>query len=283
MELAIDKAMKDLPPLPTVVTKVMEVTGDSTSSSTELERYISSDQAISAKVLRVVNSAYFGLSGRVSSVGQAIVILGFNHIRNLVLSIGASSTFSSGGSDVSRVRTGLWEHAFATAACAQAIARKKRLDPKDHELVFIGGLLSNLGGLFLLSEVTTPYLRMVAKYESERIPIHTLETDTFGFNHADIGMELAKRWRLPENLILLIGRHEGPFDGEPIPSVYSVHVADRFASCIAADAEATISMDFLEPLAAEWLGLDDEELLWLQRETALKVESASELLGVFAA
>jgi len=276
--LVIERAMKDLPALPTVVTRIMEVTNNETASAAELERLISSDQAISAKVLRVVNSAYFGLSGQVSSIGQAIVILGFNHIRNLVLTLAATSMFHTQGDEASRLRIGLWKHAFATASCAQLIARKKRLDPRDHELVFVGGLLSNLGCLFLLSEIPNGFKQAFKTRERQGGSLAAAERGVVGMSHAEIGQELGIKWRLPEDLALLIGRHEGPFAGEPIPPLYVVHAADRYASLVCTgdhllDAE-------LDPLVDTWLSWTEEDDLWVRRETAIRLEAVSEMLAM---
>ncbi len=273
--------MKDLPTLPTVITKILELTEDDHSSALEIEKYVGSDQAISTKLLRVVNSPYFGLAGQISSVSQAVVILGLNQVRNLTLSISASSMFGAKTPRAREIRLSLWQQAFGAAAAAQAIARKKRLNPKDQETVFVAGLLLNVGALFMLSEFPMQYTNFVYSRLDQGVPIVELERSALKFDHAEVGMELAKFWRLPENLTLLIGRHEGPFDGEPVPILYALHAADRISLAPYDAALNEGGAPIIEPIVEEWLGFDEQDILWVQGEVAQKFQAAAEALGVF--
>lgn len=273
--------MKDLPSLPSVVTKVLEISEDSTSSASEIEKFIKADQAISSKLLRVVNSPYFGLSGQISSVGQAVVILGMTQVRNLVLSISAASMFEAKTPRAKEERMKLWHTAFGAAAAAQMISRRKRLEVKEQEQVFIGGLLTTVGSLFLLSEYPSQYVELLDKSAQGEHSLAELETKAFGFDHALVGAELSKKWKLPESLILMIGRHEGPFDGEPIPALYAVHAADRLAWACTSEIEATQSPAF-DPAVGEWLGMDEDALNDIREEVNNRIQAAKELMGVFS-
>jgi len=280
--VTLERAMKDLPPLPTVVTKVLQLTGSDTSRASELEKYIANDQAISTKVLRVVNSPYFGLAGQVSSIGQAVIILGFDQVRNLVLSLSTAKAFEATTPEMKRIHLYLWRHAVATASGAQIVAKRKRVDHAEHDFVFSGGLLSNIGALFMVSQFSKVYASVFSKHFSNGENLADLENRTFQLNHADAGQQLAIFWKLPENLALLVGNHEGPFGGEPIPSLYSVHVADRIAAAICRETPTESMLATMDPQTLEWLRMTEEDLLEIKAETEVKLEEAADMLGVFA-
>lgn len=279
--LTLEKAMRDLPPLPTVTAKILVLTGDANSRSEDLERYISTDQAISTKVLRVVNSPYFGVSGQVSSLGQAILVLGFDQVRNLVLSMSASKLFESNKPEVKAIHLYFWRHSFATAAAAQVIAKRKRLEPRDLDFVFSGGLLSNIGALFLASQYSKPYQAIFKKHTEDGADLSDFEFKTFGTDHASLGQELGVLWKFPENLVILIGRHEGEFSGDPIPTAYCVHAGDRIAQLVCADPEHRPDSVQLDAAVDEWLGFTEEDYRKIIAETEAKLADAADMLGLF--
>jgi len=279
--VTLQRAMKDLPPLPTVVTKVLQLTGDASSRATELEKYISNEQAISTKVLRVVNSPYFGLQGQVSSIGHAVVILGFDQIRNLVLSMSTAKAFEAKSPVAKQIHQYLWKHAVATASAAQIIARRRKVDHKELDFVFSAGLLSNIGALFLVSQYSKVYFSMFEKFFKSNETIANLEDKYFQINHAEVGQELSVLWKLPENLTILIGRHEGPFAEEPIDTLYSVHAGDRVASVVCRERAGESVLENIDPAVREWLRMSEEELQTICQETIIKIEEASDLLGIF--
>lgn len=282
VQAMINKAMGDLPPLPTVVAKVLQLTNDANATTTDLEKYVSMDQAMSTKMLRVVNSPYFGLSGQISSVNHAIVILGFNQMRNLVLSVGASSVFSSDSPKTQPVQVALWRHALATATGAQIIAKSRKLPLKDAELAFVGGLLSNVGALFLLRHLTMPYIQVFEAFLSEKCNLADRERALFGMSHAEVGMQLTKQWKLPEDLILLIGRHEDALAGEVIPVLAAVHLADRIAHEIVNGESVKGEIGFADPAALKWLDASAEEIEAIKGETKIRLENSAELLGALS-
>src|SRR5262249_2268269 len=145
----LEKKLADLPPLPVVVTRIMETINDPNTSAEDLHRLIALDQGLSSKILRIVNSAYYGFPKRISTITHAVVILGFNTVRNLVLGVSAFGMLSQKSSAAGLNRTKFWEHSVATAVGASVLAKKKR--PKSRAVVeeaFLGGLLHDIGELF---------------------------------------------------------------------------------------------------------------------------------------
>lgn len=276
----VSKATQELPPLPNVLVKILQLTESSDSGSvSEIEQLIRSDQAISSKLLRVVNSAYFGLSGQVASVSQAIVVLGYQQVRNLVLSVSMMSSFSAVNSKAKDAQQRLWESAFATASVAQLIARKKRFDARDQELVFVGGLLQNIGGLFMLSTLSRPYLSVLEEAFNTGSYLADIENVRLGINHAEVGRDLFTRWKLPEPLVLLVARHEGPFAGEVIPTLAAVHIGERMGDLVLSGKPITLAELKLDDAHAAWLNFSDEEFLCIEEEARIKIDAALDLIG----
>ncbi len=279
IQAALDKAKQELPPLPTVMVRVLELTESSDSGSVaEVEQLIKSDQAISSKLLRIVNSAYFGLSGQVSSVSQAVVILGFQQVRNLVLSISMMSSF-----DVSQkgkeAQMRLWESAFATASAAQLIGRKKKIDLKEQELVFVGGLLQNIGALFMLSALTRPYIQILDEVQELGSRLSDVERARLGTDHAEVGAELLRKWKLPENLVELIEQHEKPVQNMENPALCVVQVAERLGDLVTHGRPLSMEELGLPEDLEAWLGFTEADYEWLLDEVKVKVSAALDLIG----
>ncbi len=280
--VTLDRAMKDLPPMPMAVSKILTLTGDENSRADEVEKYIATDQAISTKVLRVVNSPYFGLESQVSSLSQAVLILGFEQVRNLVLSLSSAKLFSATSPAIKAIHMELWKHAFATGAAAQIVARRCRIELKEHDFVFSGGLLSNVGALFLAAQYSKPYEAIWTKANTEGGQISDFESRAFGVHHAELGQQLGVLWKFPENLCLLVGRHEGPFGGEPIPSLYAVHAGDRIARVAIKPKESWGEVEQIDPLVLEWMKFSTKDFQLVLEETQQKLESASDMIGLLS-
>lgn len=277
---ALAKAAHELPPLPNVLMRVLQLTQDNSSSTVaEIEKLIRSDQAISSKLLRVVNSSYFGLSGQVSSVSQAVMILGYQQVRNLVLSVSMMAQFSSISEEAKDAQSRCWEVAFGTASAAQLIAKKKRFDVRDAELAFVAGLLQNLGSLFMLSAAPQAYLSVLEETENTKAWLFDVENVRLSTNHAEVGKFLMVKWKLPEDLILTVGRHEGPFAGDPIPGLYAVHAGEHLVYHALHGERPPAAMLGIDPLVLEWLDWSDEEYAWAMDEVKSKIDQAIDLIG----
>lgn len=274
--------MADLPALPNVVARVLQETENPNASAATIERMIAADQALASKVLRVVNSAYYGLSGQVTSLGQAIVILGLQQIRNLVLSVSAMSTLKPKTARQQEVLKLFWMHSLATASCGGMIAKKKRLSAKDAETLFVASLLHDIGRLFLFCTFTQTYEQVLTFACDKGIVVERAEAQLLGTDHGGIGAKIARQWHLPEALAELIGSHEGPFEGEEEPMRFALHYADHATKYLYFPNSAPAPSE-LDPHAMAWLAFAPEDELWLKEETEKKLEEASSLFGLLAA
>ncbi|MDQ2798788.1 MAG: HDOD domain-containing protein, partial [Armatimonadota bacterium] len=145
----IEDELQDLPPLPAVIVRVMQTINDPNTSATDLNRLISGDQALASKVLRLVNSSYYGFPRRISTITHAVVILGFNTVRNLTTSLGVFNAFDTRNQRTALNREEFWSHSIGTAVAAGVIGKRKGIPTKSTEEVFVGGLMHDVGKLFL--------------------------------------------------------------------------------------------------------------------------------------
>lgn len=275
----VEKAMVDLPALPTVVMQVVQATESDTTTTTEIEGMLVADAAITTKLLKVVNSAYFGLPRQIVNVNQTIAILGMHQVRNLVMSIGVLNALSSPSPRIVEVQKGFWQQSFAAATCAETIAKDKGMSKKDIELVFIGGLLHDVGRLFLFTLFNLPYQEVLKESLNRHEPLESVEERILGVTHAQLGGILGEKWNFPDELVQMIQNHDKIPVGGATDAVYCTHIADAIANQLATlDVVGTASE--VDPRARLWLGYSDEQWEDLKSKTAAQVELAKEMLGV---
>ena len=281
MQTYVEKAMVDLPSLPTSIVQVVQATEKETVSTHEIEELIGADPAIATKLLKVVNSAYFGTPRQISSINQSIAILGMHQVRNLVLSIGVLNALSSKSAHTEKMQRSFWERSFGAAACAQYLSKHKQLPPKDYETLFVAGLLHDVGILFLFTQFTTPYSEVIKYSSANSERLVDVERRLLHIDHAQLGGMLAHKWNFPENLEELISKHEYPGEPEANAAVSCVHVAARISSQVSSDRIFGCAEELSEEYR-EWLGMDDEELSELKSYVKEQISHASDLLGIIS-
>lgn len=240
--------------MPHAVMRLLEVTNNERTTASDIEKIVFEDQALAARLLAITNSAAFGLPGRVDSVARAVVILGFQRVRSVAMSLAAMSIFKSKTPRVREEQMLLWRHSFATAAAAKAIARHRSFSSEDAELAYLGGLMHDIGKLFLLTYFEAPYFAIKERARNS-LEDSKFEIGVYGSDHSTVGMQLAKAWNFPLSLVHTIGKHEGPFQGVWSPGIFAVHVASRLSHWVTfGDGEGEPEID---PVAWNWLGADE--------------------------
>jgi HD-like signal output (HDOD) protein len=256
---------------------VVEETSRSEPSGARIEKYISSDQALASKVLRVVNSAYYGLSGQIGNIGQAVMILGMQQVRNLVLSMGAISMFDSKVPGQDETIRKFWLHSYTAAVTAQRLGQKKKIERSKIDLMFVSGLLHDIGKLFLYSNFTCAYEQLIEKAASSGISVEMAELMLLGIGHADVGQLMAEYWRLPEELTECVGAHEGPFSGAECATMFCVHIADSLTKHLYYRPNLKIPYR-IDPIAKHWLDFTEDE--WAETDAEVERRTA-EAIGIF--
>lgn len=199
----------DLPSFPAVISKLTEVAENPDSSCKDIAKVLSSDQGLSAKILKLVNSAFYSFSTPVSSLQHAITLLGFNTVRSLALSVSVKNMFR-GGSTFPAER--FWQHSLAVAIGAKLFAERNHFPLKDD--VFTAGLLHDLG-ILLEARYFPDEMALILDAVRAGATIEDAEEQHLGVHHGVLGAWLAEKWRLPAGLREPILRHREMETAEP--------------------------------------------------------------------
>jgi putative nucleotidyltransferase with HDIG domain len=200
----LDK-IENLPTLPSIAMEVNKLLQDYNISIKQLSTVIENDQAIAAKILKLVNSAFFGLRSKVGNIPHAITMLGFNTVRNAVISVSVIKGLSN-ISGMAGFKIGdFWQHSIAVAVASKHIADTTRLHNADD--CFLGGLLHDIGKLVLVNNFMPLFSEVWKIKKEEGITFYEAEKKIESFNHAQIGGYMASKWKLPPALADAISRH----------------------------------------------------------------------------
>jgi putative nucleotidyltransferase with HDIG domain len=198
----------ELPTLSTVLNRILKVAGDARSSASDLAEVISKDQSLTTNILKIANSAYFGLSQQVTTVSRAIVVLGFDAVKSIALSASVIAAFPNKGNKKEFDRSKFWTHSLACAYLCKQISRMTHL--ADLETSFVCGLLHDIGKIVLDIHFPDSYERVFAELREQRVRLVEAECEALGFTHAEVGMWMAQRWKFPKSIIFSIANHHGP-------------------------------------------------------------------------
>lgn len=234
----IVSSLGELPASPAVVQTVMNITSDFNADIHDLSKALSADQALTAKVLKLSNSSFYGRSQAVATLEEAIVILGFFTLRSLIVATATHQIF--GDNDINSPQHKLWEHSLATAMAARMIAEKVR--PEKIEEAFIAGLMHDLGKLVFLQKMPEDFDRIIATAENGDGTFVDLEETTFGFSHADLGRVLMIKWSFPAELTDSVMDHHNPGSVDSNGNISLAHIVN-----VANDLAKSIEVGFTDP------------------------------------
>lgn len=205
---AVLASLEELAALPQTVLRVTSMLSNQKSTIADIESVIRNDDALSVTVLRWANSVTFGRPGRTFTLRESIARLGNSTLLGIILRQKTSALFSKSGSAYGLERGALWRSAVGGALAADMIARRAAF--KDPELAFLCGLLRDVGKLAFDAYFGRVYMEKVLKHTSPQRTFVDAERDAFGFDHAQLGAALAKRWQLPDRISDCIGHHHNP-------------------------------------------------------------------------
>ena len=263
-----------IPTLPTIVARALQIIDDPHSQAEHLGKLLSQDPALSVEVLRLANSAFYGIPRSISTTNQAATILGFNTLRSLVLSATVFKIFGAQGSGIDRGR--FWTHSVSAAMATRVLARKVgRIHSVNADAAFMAGLLHKLGLLIFERVAGTPHAGALARAENGDASLAELELEVMGLHYAHLGGLLAERWELPEELQQPIVWHIRPGQSEE----WSVSAALVHAGAFLAEQCGYTLLEKgipfpLDPTVLELLQIAPESLPSLLEELRPELASA---------
>ncbi|MDR3123786.1 MAG: HDOD domain-containing protein [Treponema sp.] len=226
----IEGYIKKMPSLPVARSKVLEICNNPHASPADINRVISLDPVLAGRTLKLVNSAY-GLERQVANLVRVVIMLGSNTVKNLALSSAGMENFNPGefqGLDIE----GYWRHSLCVGLAAKHIARKRGVDPRLLEDLFVAGLLHDIGKLPLNAALPRGCQLALKDADSRKIPLFQGETENLGVNHAEAGELAAKAWRIEGALRDAVAYHHNyrEYTGEHKELLHTIVAANYFAS-----------------------------------------------------
>lgn len=220
-------SIRDLPTLPTAVMEVIRVANDSYASGQDLERVVSRDMTLAARVLKISNSAAFGMRRRIETTKHAVLILGTRRIRSIVSAMSLAPMFETAHARDLISGPQLWAHALACAVWTQHLA--DRLQYIYWDQVFMAGLMHDIGIVVLFQADPDRYTEVLRIAKERRLPLESVEEHVLGTTHARVAGHLCAKWMLTPNLTHLLARHHSPEMPEKLDAQL-LRLADYMAS-----------------------------------------------------
>jgi len=275
---ALIRDTKSLPTLPGIISKLGSLANNDKVSAQEMARVVSSDQVLSARVLRLVNSSFYGFPGRVSTVSNALILLGINVVKSLAIT---SSIFELMEKNV----VGLWEHSMGVAVAAGAISRTLKLP--DPEETSTAALLHDIGKVIIKIKLEQNFDQLTLLIDTKRYSMFEAERELLETDHAEIGGWLGNNWLLPEKLIEPVACHhdvEKSIVHQTKTSV--VHIADVLVKASGFGFSGDDIVPRIQPIAWKRLGLNEtilegivsevEDKLVEVKNFSLEIQSAND-------
>jgi len=227
----IENYIGEIPSLPVSVAKVMEICNSASARPSDLNRVISLDPVLTGRLLKLINSAYYGLGTHVTSLVKSITMLGINTVKNLALSSAILSTLPKNKRVHGLDMEGFWLHCLCVGVTSKFLAEKQGIDSRYLEEYFTAGLLHDIGKIPLNAVLSGDYLQVVTMAGGENMPLFEAENENFGINHSIAGKMIAGAWKLERPVTDVIAYHHeiGAYSGDNLQIICNVAIANYFA------------------------------------------------------
>jgi len=262
----------ELASLPSVVMRAMELLNNPLTSASDIGDVIAEDPALTVRLLKIVNSSFYGFPSRVDTISRAITIIGTLELTDLILGSSAIRVFDRIPNQLINMEK-FWEHSLYTGIVARILARYLRAP--NTERCFVMGLLHDIGSLVLYRQKPDHSRQSLQLAADQSIPLHIAEREVFGFDHCEVGAELMSAWNLPEGFIATAGHHHQPSAAERYRlETASIHLADVISGMAHNTGSGTGQLPALEPGTWELTGLSIDIVEAVTSEADAQFEEA---------
>jgi len=249
--------------LPEITMQIINLVEDTSSTAQDLQDVISNDPALSSRILKVVNSSFYGLPGQVGSINRAIVMLGLNAVKNIAIAASLAKLFRGGDLTPQFSAKLLWSHSNAVAMGSKMLASELKLGLGDE--AYLSGLMHDIGLMLEMQFDRNMLIDVVSRTgpDSEGVPANDMlevEIGSFGATHEDFGLGLCQQWKFPASFAAVCGYHHKPMESpaDHRRLVCLVHAADRIATRVGEGFRLDLADTTIDPEAMEVIGLTDE-------------------------
>lgn len=266
--------------LPEVTLKIIRLVEDPDSTAQDLNRIISNDPALGARILKVVNSAFYGLPGQIGSINRAIVLLGLNAVKNIAIAASLAKLFRGGKICPAFNARDLWTHSIAVATGTRLLATRIDLGLPDE--AFLAGLIHDIGVMVEVQARRTQFVDTMEKLEADKeLTMRQAEADIIGANHEQFGAGLCQMWKFPASFVYVTGYHHDPMiladDHRTLACL--VHLADVMAARKEMGFSRSVERNEYDPQVLQFLDLAPNHLEEVEAELAGATKEADSLLA----
>lgn len=286
-EQSVNNAIREIShiaTLPEITVKVVELVEDAKSTAQDLHKVISGDPALCSRILKVVNSSFYGLPGQIGSINRAIVMLGLNAVKNIAIAASLAKLFRGGDLTPSFSARDLWTHSNVTAAAAKVIAHSLKLGFSDE--AFLAGLVHDIGIMIEMQYDRNKLTEVIRRTgaDSKGVPACDMleaELAVFEATHQDFGAGLCEKWKFPKSFTYVTGHHHNPTGLPPeLRTLTSViYVADRLAAETGMGFRLDLLTTEVSAEVLDTLKLSSERLAEIRTQVAATAKDAASVLG----
>lgn len=271
-----------MPQLPPTVTKVIKICNDMNASPTDISRIISLDPVLTGKVLRLINSAYYGLVHEISSIVRAIIMLGMNTVKNLALSTAVLSGLKKTDNSKALDMDEFWRHCLGVGVISKLIAKSRGVGQNRLEEYFIAGLLHDIGKIPLNSLFPEEYSEVIALSREEGAPFYVSENEILEIDHSAVGEMIMKNWNLRAEITDAITHHHSLdlYKGGNTEILHTVALANYFTNYMKIGFSGDSSPEEMAPEIMRSLGIDLDYLEKIEDMVYEEIEKAQVFLKV---
>lgn len=280
--IRLNRYIDSMPSLSITVSKILEVTKNPQTTAKDLNKVISLDPVLVGKVLKLINSAYYGLQNKVTSLVTAIIMLGMNTIKNLALSTAVLGNMKRKSSFKSLNVDGFWRHSIAVGVLSKLIAEKIGVPAARREEYFIGGLLHDIGKIPLNELFEESYMKVIRTADLKKATLLDMEREIIGITHTEVGKMIAVKWNLTEETLECLLRHHDPnmSSEQNYKLVASVYAANIYCNENQVGFSGSRHTKSIEEHILTSIGITEEYLDGLFETISTELEKAAVFLKI---